>query len=187
MLSAKDLCTLPILPELASLGVHCLKIEGRNRGTDYVYKIVTAYREALQAIENKEWTEELCQKLMKQVEQVYNKGFSKGFFVDYPHHDRSDVYGSKAAVEKAIIGKVSNFYNLKKVAEIKVESSPFRTGDVIAFAGPTTGYVEETVLEIKSDDGSCDTAEKGTIVTVKVSEKVRENDAVYLLKKRKKI
>ncbi len=187
VLSAKDLCTLPILPELASLGVHCLKIEGRNRGPDYVYKIVTAYREALQAIENKEWTEELCQKLMKQVEQVYNKGFSKGFFVDYPHHDRSDVYGSKAAVEKAIIGKVSNFYNLKKVAEIKVESSPFRTGDVIAFAGPTTGYVEETVLEIKSDDGSCDTAEKGTIVTVKVSEKVRENDAVYLLKKRKKI
>ncbi len=187
VLSAKDLCTLPILPELAALGVHCLKIEGRNRGPDYVSKIIIAYKTALQAIEKKEWDEEFCQRLMKEVESVYNKGFSKGFLADYPHHDRSDVYGSKATVEKAIIGKVSNFYSQKNVAEIKVESSSFRTGDVIAFTGPTTGYFEENVSEIKSDDGCCDLAEKGAVVTVKVSGKVRENDAVYLLKKRKNI
>ena len=185
ILSAKDLCTLPLLPQLVSSGVHCLKIEGRNRGPDYVCKIVSAYRKALQAIESQKWTEELCRQLTQQVEEVYNKGFSKGFFVDYPHHDRSGIYGSKASIEKTMIGKVSNYYNQKKVAEIKVESGSFKIGDTIAFIGPTTGYMEEKVSEIYSDYGKIDVAEKGFIVTVAVSVKVRENDTVYLLQKRK--
>ena len=183
-LSAKDLCTLPLLPQLLKLNVSSLKIEGRNRGPEYVFKIVSAYKEAIQAIQENKWNEELLQRLMTQVGQVYNKGFSSGFLVNYPHHERSDVYGSKASQERIAIGKIINYYTHKKVAEIRVDSSSFEIGDIITITGPTTGFMEVIVTKIISDHGPTQKAEKGEIVTVPISERARENDVVYLIKKR---
>src|SRR3989344_5015085 len=50
IMSAKDLCALPLLQKITELNIDCLKIEGRNRGADYVFKVVSACREALTAI-----------------------------------------------------------------------------------------------------------------------------------------
>src|SRR3989344_4925335 len=47
ILSAKDLCALPILQELVSLKIDSFKIEGRNRGADYVFRVVSTYRKAI--------------------------------------------------------------------------------------------------------------------------------------------
>ena len=51
VLSPRDLCTLGILPQILSSGVRFLKIEGRGRNVDYVYKVTAAYRQAIDAIE----------------------------------------------------------------------------------------------------------------------------------------
>src|SRR3989344_5163453 len=111
VMSTKDLCALPLLPKILALGVDSLKIEGRNRGADYVFKVVSAYREALTAIKNKEFNDKLVSKLLDRLKEVYNKDFSRGYFVDYPHHERANIYGSNASLEKVQIGKVSNFYS----------------------------------------------------------------------------
>jgi len=172
VMSAKDLCALPLLPKLLSLGVDSLKIEGRNRGADYVYKVVSAYRQALTAIKNKEFNDNLINKLLEQLKEVYNKDFSRGYFVDYPHHERAKIYGSKATLEKVQIGKVSNFYSKKQIAEFKVECA-------------ATGYHEIIVEEMYNDNGKTVLAKKGEIISITVWTKVRENDRIYLLKKRK--
>ncbi len=185
VMSAKDLCALPLLPKLLSLGVDSLKIEGRNRGADYVYKVVSAYREALTAIKNKEFNDNLINKLLEQLKEVYNKDFSRGYFVDYPHHERAKIYGSKATLEKVQIGKVSNFYSKKQIAEFKVECAEIKVGDRLAFTGPTTGYHEIIVEEMYNDNGKTVLAKKGEIISITVWTKVRENDRIYLLKKRK--
>ena len=185
VMSAKDLCALPLLPKIIELNIDCLKIEGRNRGADYVYTVVSAYREALEAIKKHQFNEQLINKLTEKLKTVYNKDFSTGFLIDYPHHQRTNVYGSKSTTEKVILGKVSNFYNKNKVAEFKIESGSFQIGDKLAFIGPTTGYIETIVNEIHTDKGKIKAAKKGAIVSVKVPEKVRENDKVYLVKERK--
>lgn len=98
IMSAKDLCALPILDKLTF--VDCFKIEGRNRGAQYVSKVVSVYRRALDAIEEGEFNEQLVASLTEELKEVYNKDFSRGFFVDYPYHDRTNLYGSKATTEK---------------------------------------------------------------------------------------
>ena len=182
IMSAKDLCALPLLPQLQH--IDCLKIEGRNRGAHYVSVVVSAYREALNAIKNNTFTKELVDKLTEKLKTVYNKDFSTGFLIDYPHHQRSNLYGSKATTQKIQLGKVSNFYNKIGVAEFKVETDSFSLGDKLAFEGPTTGYVEVIVEEIHTDAGKVKTASKGNLISVKVPEKVRENDKVFLVKER---
>jgi putative protease len=47
LLSTKDLCTLESVNDLANLGIHSLKIEGRMKGREYTYKTVNAYRDVL--------------------------------------------------------------------------------------------------------------------------------------------
>ncbi|PIN75947.1 protease [Candidatus Woesearchaeota archaeon CG10_big_fil_rev_8_21_14_0_10_36_11] len=185
IMSAKDLCALPLLPKL--MHVDCLKIEGRNRSADYVFKVVSIYREALNAIKKDTFTDELITTLTIRLQEVYNKDFSQGFFVAYPYHKRCDEYGSKATTRKILLGKVSNFYTKISVAEFTVESEGFKLGDTLSFEGPTTGYHEEVVREVHTDNDKKGTAtkyEKGETISVQCSSKVRENDKVYLIKKK---
>ncbi|MFH1276518.1 MAG: peptidase U32 family protein [Candidatus Woesearchaeota archaeon] len=184
IMSAKDLCALPLLPKLIELGVDCFKIEGRNRGAEYVYKVTSIYRKALDAIKENIFNEKLSEQFTEELKEAYNKDFSKGFFVDYPYHERTNVYGSKATTEKVQIGKVSNFYKKQEVAEFKVECESLKLGDKLAFIGDTTGYYEQIVEEIHDDSGKIVKAEKGQLVSVKLNSLVRENDKVFLIKER---
>ncbi len=184
IMSAKDLCALPLLPQLMTAGIDCFKIEGRNRGAQYVDKVISVYRTAIDAIKENKFNEALIEKLTGQLKEVYNKGFTTGFFVDYPYHQRSDLYGNKSTTEKVRLGKVSNFYNKISVVEFKVESESFKVGDQLCFIGDTTGYYEQIVAEIHNDSGKIELAEKGALVSVKLDSKVRENDQVYLIKNR---
>jgi len=185
IMSAKDLCALPLLDKIIGLGVDSIKIEGRNRRADYVSKVVSVYRKAIDAIKSKKFTKELIDSLMEELKSIYNKDFSSGYFVDYPHHERCDVYGSKSTMEKMQLGKVDNFYNEKMVAELKIESYGFKKGDKLGFLGNKTGYHEQVIEELKDyDENDIEETEKGKVVTVKLDKKVRKNDEVYLIKKR---
>lgn len=184
VMSAKDLCTLPLLPKIIASGANSLKIEGRNRGAEYVSNVVEVYRTALNAIRDKTFSSELVNLLMIKLQEVYNKDFSKGYFVDYPQHERCNTYGSKATNKKVLIGKITNFYRKLSVAEIKIESHQLKLGDKIGISGPTSGYLEVDVTEMRDDKGACREAEKGSIIAVSVPQQVRENDKVYLIKKR---
>ncbi len=183
IMSAKDLCALPILDKLQF--ANSLKIEGRNRGAQYVSKVVSVYRKAINAIKENKFNDELVKELLPQLEEVYNKGFSTGFLINYPHHQRASEYGSKATTKKIQLGKVSNFYNKIRVAEFKLESSGIKRGEKLAFTGPTTGYEEMIVEEIHTDNGIVKEADKGEVISIKVNFKIRENDKVYLIKGRK--
>lgn len=184
VMSAKDLCALPLLPKILATGADSLKIEGRNRKPDYVFKVVSVYRKALDAIKKKKFSQKLITELTAQLKEVYNKDFSQGYLVDYPHHQRCNIYGSKATTKKIQIGKISNYYQKNQVAELKVECNNISIGDKLAFTGPTTGYEELIVKEIYNDSGKINRAKKGEIITLKTEFLVRENDKVYLVKKR---
>jgi U32 family peptidase len=186
IMSAKDLCALPLLPKLQEAGVISLKIEGRNRGAEYVSKVVSVYREALDAMAAGNFSEKLIFKLTKKLEEVYNKGFTQGFYVDYPHHMLSDTDGNKATTRKVQIGKVSNYYDKISVAEFKVESEGLKLGNKLGFLGDTTGYYEQVVEEIHDDNGKLENAEKGMIVSVKLNARVRIGDKVFLVKNLRK-
>jgi len=185
VMSPKDLCALPILDKLQF--VDSFKIEGRNRDAYYVKKVVSVYRRAIDAISEGKFGGELVKNLMLELREVYNKDFSCGYFVDYPHHSLAGVYGSKATVEKVQLGKIGKYFVKVSVMEFKVECEEFMVGDKLLVEGPTTGCMEVKVLEIHDDSGIVEKGEKGMVVSVKVPDRVREGDKVYLVKERGEI
>ena len=70
------------------------------------------------------------------------------------------------------------------VAEFLIENEDLHVGDKILITGVTTGALIQTADEIRFDLVSVQTATRGQHISIKVNEKVRPNDKLYLLVKR---
>ena len=73
----KDLCTIEFIDKLINAKIDCFKIEGRNRSPEYVKTVVSAYRKVIDNPKNKE----IIKQQLNQLKKVYNKGFSRGFYI----------------------------------------------------------------------------------------------------------
>ncbi len=73
ILSTKDLNSLDSIDKIIDSGVVSLKIEGRMKRPEYVATVVKNYRKALD-----NGVEDLKEEDKKDVEQIFNRGFTKG-------------------------------------------------------------------------------------------------------------
>ena len=185
ILSPKDLCTISFIEKLIQAGIDVFKIEGRNRSPEYVKTVTSAYREVIDFyLGNKKDSKALKQlqkKKFQQLKTVYNKGFSTGFYLGKPLNQWSDQYGSKATQTKQYVGKIINYYNKPKAAEILLEADHLKVGDKIQIHGNKTGVIEQTVTSMQISGKNIQKANKGQRIAVKTN-KVRPNDQVYKIK-----
>lgn len=79
LLSPKDLCAAPLLPELVAAGVSSLKIEGRMKSAEYVHGVVSTYRELL----DREAARAGAGAATSQEEEQLAESFSRGFTTAY--------------------------------------------------------------------------------------------------------
>ena len=132
ILSPKDLCTIEFIEKLIEAGIDSFKIEGRKRSPEYAAKVVSVYRKAIDLYFLNQLTAEIKKEFLKELESVYNRGFSSGFYFGKPSSgDYADIYGSKATSKKVFAGKVLNYYKNAKAAYIKIESGALRLYDEI--------------------------------------------------------
>jgi translation elongation factor EF-1alpha len=73
-----------------------------------------------------------------------------------------------------------------KIAEIKVDTGVIKKGDTFLFIGATTGVLEGNITELRVDGIVAENAERGDVITFAVSERVRINDKLYIVKKKEK-
>lgn len=179
IMSAKDLCTIDFLDQILDAGVSVLKIEGRGRSADYVYTVTKCYREAIDAYNEGTYTREKTEEWKKRLETVFNRGFWDGYYLGKQMGEWNDEYGSKATKRKIHIGRGLKYFEKSGVGEFKLESHSLATGDEVMITGPTTGYVETTVTELRLDDKVVNKVSKGDVFTFKVAEKVRPSDKLY--------
>ena len=162
-------------------GVDALKIEGRNRSPEYVKVATECYREAVDAIEDGKFSEELKKELIKKLGTVYNRKFSSGFLLGAPTNDDwTNIYGSNATKNKVYIGKVRNYYTKIGAAEIMVLSDEIKVGDNVMIQGNSTGVFEQKVDSIQINHKSVKTASKGQRAAIKLDRAVRPNDKVFI-------
>lgn len=185
VMSPRDMCTIKIVDKLIEAGVDCLKIEGRARSPEYVKTTVECYREAIELYYKKSLTKKKKEELYEKLKNVFNRGFSTGFYMGKPIDEWTDEYGSKSRFYKEYVGKVINYFSKINVAEIKVESNTFKENDVLMIIGPTTGCIESKAGSIHKDNKRVKKTVKGESYGVKVCDKVRKNDKVYVLVERK--
>lgn len=81
--------------------------------------------------------------------------------------------------EKKLVGKVIHFFTNISVAVIEL-SDELKVGDKISIEGATTN-LQQTVDSMEIDKEKKESAGKGESVGMKVSDKVREGDQVYVI------
>jgi putative protease len=179
IMSAKDLCTLPFIEKMKEAGVVAFKIEGRGRDARYVDVVTSVYRRALDSTMNPEEV----QAGMNELEEVFNRKFSSGFFLGKPtDHDFSKAENSAATQVKRAAGKVVNYYAKRQVAVIQL-TADLAVGDKIVVIGHKTGIETAIVSSMEIDNAVVEKASKGDLVGVKISG-VRTNDEVYKIEPR---
>ena len=182
ILSAKDLCTLPFIEKMKNSGIKSFKIEGRNRDPRYVDTVVRIYRKAL----DKTLTKEEIEEGTKELEKIYNKGYSSGFYIKMPTADDfAKIEHSASNEKKHFVGKVTHYFPDVHVAAIKLVSD-LSIGDEIVIIGKTTGIVSIKIDSIQINRKPIKKTKKGNEIGIKTSTLVRKNDEVYLIKKIKR-
>jgi len=183
VMSAKDLCTIDFLDQLIESGINSFKIEGRKRSPEYVAKVVSVYRRAIDLYFEKKLTGEVKQKFLADLTSVYNRGFSTGFYFDKPDgKDIINAHGSVATTRKEYVGKVLNYYKTPQIVHVAIETGSLKIGDTVLFIGETTGVIESTVAKILNEEVEVNEALKGDKVTFNCQALVRPRDKVYLVK-----
>ena len=186
IMSPKDLKTINFIDRMMEAGVRVFKIEGRARSAEYVYTVVSCYKEAIAAVEAGTFTPELVESLTARLATVFNRGFWDGYYLGRKLGEWSDVYGSHATVKKQYVGKGMKYFSKLGVGEFYIEAGEFEVGDKMLIIGPTTGalYVEAT--DIHGDNGPVEKAVKGMRVSIPVPEKIRPSDKLYKVVKQEK-
>ena len=122
--------------------------------------------------------------LIKELELIYNKGFSSGFYLRTPTSDDfSNIQSNASAEKKHFVGKVTHYFDKAGVAAIKLVSD-LKVGDKIVIIGETTGIVKSKIESLEMKNSKIEKGKKGDEVGIKIS-KVRKNDEVYVLKENK--
>ncbi|NNG26568.1 MAG: U32 family peptidase, partial [Ignavibacteriaceae bacterium] len=183
VMSPNDLCTIEFIDQLVEAGIDSFKIEGRKRSPEYVAKTVSVYRRAIDLYFDGKLTDEIKKEMLEELKEVYNRGFSSGFYFDVPSAEEyANIYGSQATRRKEYLGKVINYFQKAKVAHVLIESGSINENDDLLIIGETTGVVEIKVSNLLRNDEAATIAEKGDEVTFVIDELVRPRDKVYLFK-----
>ncbi len=184
VLSPQDLCSVEFIDKLIEAGIDSFKIEGRKRSPEYVARTVSVYRKAIDLYFAGKLTDEIKKSFLEELREVYNRGFSSGFYFNIPSSEEyADIYGSKASTRKEYTGKVLNYYKIPQAAYILVESGMLKTGDELLITGPTTGVIELKLENIMMEERDVTEAAKGDKITFPCEDLVRPGDAVYLVKR----
>lgn len=186
VMSPQDLCTIDFIDELIEAGIDSFKIEGRKRSPEYVAKVVSVYRQAIDTYFTSSLTKEKKKEFLAELEKVYNRGFSSGFYFETPSSSEyAGANGSKATTRKVYVGKVINYFKDAEVAHIKLESGEIKINDHLLIIGDTTGVLEFKLVNMSVNDKDESSAKKGEEVTFKIPSIVRRNDKVFLIQQTK--
>jgi U32 family peptidase len=145
LISARDLAAHDVLPDLADIGIECVKIEGRKKKPEYVAVAVDAYRGFLDRVAGGNTSRATADEVQPLV-QIYSRGFTAGMYLgrggkDYVTRSQPDNRGTE-------LGMVVGWERGELVVEVR---EPIRTGDGLGFEPPpgatsaATGFAVESV------------------------------------------
>jgi len=144
--NSKDMCMIDHIPELMSIGLDSLKIEGRAKSAYYAAAVTSAYRHAVDAAAAGQplspvWREEL--------DKVSHRPYSQGFWYGKPEQYVGDARYVRDWQVKAIVtscdGQGRSLLSLR---------NKFREGDELELMAPGIEPVAFTVQDLRDADGT---------------------------------
>lgn len=167
-LSAKDLMTIDIIPNLIESGINSFKIEGRAKRSEYVAITTSIYRKAIDfALQNKNIeTEKYKESLIK----IFNRGgFSEGYY-----YNSKDIFENyKPNHNGEFIGKITDYKKNKIYVEAKKELNVY---DGLSFG--ESGKIGMQISDLYKDNIRVKNG-KGNLSFSAVLKNINVGDKVY--------
>ena len=83
-------------------------------------------------------------------------------------------------MDEQLIGIVSNYFSNISVVAFEITNGKLKIGDYIHLKGHTTDFSVK-VESIQTENNAIDLAQKGDDIGIKVDQKARSGDEVYLI------
>ncbi|ABF86216.1 peptidase, U32 family [Myxococcus xanthus DK 1622] len=126
LLSPKDLAGVMAVPQLVEIGVHSLKIEGRQKGPQYVATAVQGYRRWVDGVSAGTPDTGALRKDLADMTLSYSRGFSHGFFAGSDH--QTLVEGRFPKHRGAYLGRVESVHGRDVRVVDDTEGRPWTGG-----------------------------------------------------------
>ena len=134
MLNSKDMCLMPRLPDLLSIGIDSLKVEGRNKTEYYAGIVARTYRQAIDdwynAPENWDYT-----KYMDDLNTLQNRGYCLGFHDGKLTNISQNYEYTRTLGDWLFAGSIVEWQNDDAIFEIR---NYINSGEFIEFLIPGT-------------------------------------------------
>lgn len=134
MLNSKDMCLMPRLPDLLSIGMDSLKIEGRNKTEYYAGIVARTYRQAIDdwynAPDNWDYT-----KYMDDLNTLQNRGYCLGFHDGKLTNISQNYEYTRTLGDWLFAGSIVEWQNDDAIFEIR---NYINSGEFIEFLIPGT-------------------------------------------------
>ncbi len=172
-LSTKDLNSLEYVSELIDAGVASLKIEGRMKSPQYVYMVVSLYRQAIDAYYENGCVKIDEDKLLK-LKKIFNRNYTKGFLFNTENNDL--INGYRPNHMGVPVGKIVDYK--KGIAKIKLTDN-VSIGSGLRVIGKKND-VGINVNNFYINSKLVKKASAGDIVSIKVNSDVNIGDTVVI-------
>ena len=152
LFSARDLCLLPLLPELCGAGIASLKIEGRMKTALYVATVARTYRKAIdEAAQDPSLYHAHMDWYLEQIACCTNRQFTTGFFYGKPDQE-SQIYDSSTYIKDYVyLGYVEE---VRPDGRVRItQRNKFSTGETIEIMKPDGRNVAVPVRSIRDSHG----------------------------------
>ena len=133
IMNSRDLCLMPKLDKLLSIGIDSLKVEGRNKSEYYAGTTARAYSNAMKAFYKSpdNWN---YVPYMNELNTLQNRGYTYGFFDGHLTHHAMNYETTRSDGDWRYAACVSNHTPDGIVLEIK---NSFTKGDELELLSPS--------------------------------------------------
>lgn len=122
--------------------------------------------------------------ILDELKKVYNKGFSRGFYLKLPTSDDfSKNENSSANESKEFLGKIYHYYPKINVGLIKINTGKLKINDEIYIIGKTSGVLRHKVTSMQIEHKDVFEVKKNDNVGIKLP-LVRKGDEIYRIVKK---
>ena len=147
ILSSKDLCLIKEIPEIVTMGVDSLKIEGRLKTEYYLASVVNVYRNAIDDyMMNPEAYD--ASKYIKELEKIKTRGLTTFYFNDKQNKDFQEYEGKQYNANYEFGGIVLENCNEGEITSIEIRNK-LSVGDTLEILVPKKSGDENTLNLIK--------------------------------------
>lgn len=155
LLSPGDLAGFRAVEELLEIGVHTLKIEGRQKGPDYVHHAVGSMRRWVDSVREERQDTKRLSEDMRDLTIVYSRGFGDGFLAGSDHQTLVD--GRTPRHRGLYLGTVVDVQRHKVIVDTTPLSVPSAKGDLSsplpALGGSTTAASGAALAPLRPEPG----------------------------------